>query len=212
MASDARSLTRKESKAVTRARLLEAALEILDDEGEGGLTTIEVTRRAGIAQSSFYVHFADMDDLLHALVDELVAESRRSTRAARSASRAAPSDVEALRATFRVPMQHSIAHPRVFRLLVRSRNDNSPLGEWSRSEEDETRRALVEDLVFAGFPNRSAKDRRRATMVADVIIAMTERLTFGHLEGRYPDLEEAIDVLLAFSRGYFPFLTERRSR
>jgi TetR/AcrR family transcriptional regulator, fatty acid biosynthesis regulator len=205
-------LTRKEGKAVTRARLLEAALAILDDEGEGALTTIEVTRRAGIAQSSFYVHFADMDDLLRALVDELVRDRRRSTRAARSASRAAPRDVEALRATFRVPMQHSIAHPRFFRLLVKSRNDRSPLGAWSRSEAEDSRCALVEDLVAAGFPNRTAEDQRRAAMVADVIIAMTERLTLGHLEGRYPDLEEAINVLLAFSRGYFPLLTERPRR
>lgn len=38
-------------------------------------------------------------------------------------------------------------------------------------------------------------------MVAHVLMAMTERLTFGHLEGRNRDPEEAIDVLLALSRG-----------
>ena len=32
------------------------------------MTTIRVTKLAGLSQSSFYVHFADMDDLLHDLV------------------------------------------------------------------------------------------------------------------------------------------------
>src|SRR5690606_7427064 len=63
-------LTRSEAKDLTRRRLLRAALEILDKEGEAGLTTVAVAKAAGIAQSSFYVHFKDMQDLLRALADE----------------------------------------------------------------------------------------------------------------------------------------------
>lgn len=200
-------LRRKEVKAVTRSRLLEAALHILDEEGEGALTTTKVTSRAGIAQSSFYVHFSDMDDLLHNLIDELSLERRRSTRAARSESREAPMDAERFRATFRIPIAHSIAHPRLFRLLVNSRNDRAtPLGDWSRGIADGSRAALVEDLVASGIPYTTASDHRRAEMVAEGIIALTESLTLGHLEGRYPDIEEMIDILAAFSAGYLPLL------
>ncbi|WP_158088775.1 TetR/AcrR family transcriptional regulator [Thermoactinospora rubra] len=198
-----RALTRKETKAITRARLLEAGLAILDEAGEAALTTINVTRRAGIAQSSFYVHFADMDDLLHNLIDELSLERLRLTRAARRESRHAPHDVERFRDTFRVPMKHSIAHPRLFRLLLRSRHDRtSPLGEWARQVHEESRDALIEDLTRIGLPHGTEDERRRLSMIADGVIALTEALTLGHLEGRYPDLEEAIDVLVMFSEGY----------
>lgn len=203
----ARTLRRKEVKAVTRGRLLEAALYILDEEGEGALTTTNVTSRAGIAQSSFYVHFTDMDDLLHGLIDELSLERLRSTRAARSESRDAPMDAERFRATFRIPIEHSIAHPRLFRLLAKSHHDRvTPLGDWSRGIYESNRAALVEDLVAIGIPYTTKSDRRRAEMVADGIVALTESLTLGHLEGRYPDVEEMIDILAAFSAGYFPLL------
>ncbi len=206
MADDAR-MSRKEAKAVTRARLLTAALEVLDEDGEAALTTTEVTRRAGIAQSSFYVHFVDMDDLVHGLVDHLASERRRQTRAARRMARRAPGDVEALRDTFRLPLADLVSHPRLFGLVVRSRYDrSSPLGEWSRGVLGATRAALVEVLVSWGMPDGTDADRRRAEMVADGLVALTEMLALGHLEGRYPDLEEVIDVLVAFSRGYFPLL------
>jgi AcrR family transcriptional regulator len=68
--------SRKEAKAETRQRLLDAALTVLDDEGDSALTTMRVTKLAGIAQSSFYVHFADVDDLLRQLVDDLLAALR----------------------------------------------------------------------------------------------------------------------------------------
>ena len=198
------SLTRKEVKAVTRRRLLDAALHILDEEGEGGLTTTKVTKIAGIAQSSFYVHFSDMDDLLHSLVDELTVEWRRQTREARATYRAAPLDAERFRETFRVPMMHSVSHPRVYRLLHRARLDGrSPLGKWSRTLHDENRKALVEDMVASGFPVATEADRVRAEMVAEGVMALTATLTLGHIAGRFPDLEEAIDVLVAFSLGYF---------
>lgn len=202
-----RPFSRKEAKAVTRRRLLDATLHILDEEGEGALTTTSVTRRAGIAQPSFYVHFTDLEDLLHNLIDDLAVERLRHTRAARAQSRSAPLDPERLRDTFRVPIGHSIAHPRVFRLLIKSRYDNAtPLGAWSRRVFEENRAALVEDLIAAGLPGGTDPDRRRAEMVADAVIALTESLVLGHLEGRYPDVEEIVDMLIVFSSGYFPLL------
>ena len=148
-----------------------------------------------------------MDDLLHNLIDDLSLERRRLTRVARREARSAPMDAERFRDTFRVPIAHFVAHPRLFRLLVRCRSDRtSPLGEWSRSVAEATREALSEDLLSSGMPDATDADRRRTAMVADGIVALTESLTLGHLEGRYPDIEEVIDILVAFSSGYFPLL------
>lgn len=114
-------------------------------------------------------------------------------------------DAERLRATFRIPIEHSLGHATVFRLMQRSRHDRvTPLGEWSRSLLADSRSALLEDLYASGVPKRSASDRRKAEMVVDGVIALTEALTLGFLDGVYPDVEEVIDVLVAFSRGYFP--------
>ena len=198
------SVTRREAKASTRARLLDAALEILDDEGEAGLTTTAVTRRAGVAQPTFYGHFADVDDLLGALIEEVAEKRRTETRRARSDARHGATG--ALRETFRIPLEDMLAHPKLFRLLVKSRFERSPLGDWSRSVLQASRTALVEDLTNAGMPARSASDRRKVRMVADGVIALTETLALGRLDGRYPDTDEVIDILIAFSRGYFPLL------
>lgn len=207
MTAERRTLSRRESKALTRRRLLDAALGILDAEGEAALTTTSVTREAAVAQSTFYVHFDNVDDLLVSLVDELAGERRRLTRDARRMSRADPGDVERLRETYRIPLADLLAHPRIFRLVLRSRHDpSSPLGEWSRGLYEGSRRALVEDLVAAGMAADTPEEGRRAEMVADGIIALTESLALGHLEGRYPDVEEIIDVLVTFSRGYRPLL------
>lgn len=198
---------RKEVKARTRQRLLASALAIVDEAGEAALTTIAVTQRAGIAQSSFYVHFRDMDDLLHHLIDDLQLERRRHTRAARRASRVAPLDREAFRDTFRIPMAHSIAHPQLFRLLVTSRHDRSTaLGEWSRSVHAENRSGLVEDLMATAAGHGVELDARRAEMIAEGVIALSEAMTLGHLEGRFPDTEEAVDILVTFAGGYLPLL------
>lgn len=205
-------LTRKEGKALTRSRLLDAALAILDEEGEAALTTTEVTRRAGIAQSSFYVHFTDMDDLLHSLITRFAADADRDTRLARRNLRSSPFDAERFRDTFRVPIAHWLAHPQVFRLLLRSRQDRTtPLGEWSRESHVQHRDALLEDLFTGGMPKRTESERRKVEMVADGLIALTDALTLGYLEGRYSDVEEIIDVLVAFSFGYFTLIPEWRA-
>jgi len=201
------ALTRREAKAVTRQRLLDAALEILDEEGESGLTTVAITRRAGIAQSTFYVHFTDTSDLLHSLVDDLAGERRRLTREARREARATDNE-PARRDTYRVPLNDLVAHPRLTRLLLASRGDSSPVGQWSREIHQGSRAALFEDLAAAGLSTETATQQRQVRMIADAIIGMTEALAMGYIEGRYDDLDEMVDTLILFSSGYVALLDE----
>ncbi|HZU71381.1 MAG TPA: TetR/AcrR family transcriptional regulator [Acidimicrobiales bacterium] len=196
------TVSRKEAKAITRRRLLDSALTILDEEGVGALTTTAVTKRAGIAQSSFYVHFKDVNDLLRSLIEELEAERGKQTRAARRAARRS-GKAEDLRDTFRIPLRDMLAHPQLFRLMLASRHDqSSPLGEWSRELARETRARLVDDLSAIGIKVDTPRRRRRLEMISDGLISLTETLALGHLEGLYPDVEEMVEVLLIFSTGY----------
>lgn len=197
------SRTRTEAKASTRQRLLDAALEILDEEGGAALTTVSVTKRVGIAQSSFYAHFADMDELLRQLTEQLAVERQRTTRRARwrfGTERGS----ERGRDMFRVPLAGLLAHPAILRLVLRSRLDpSSPLGQWSRELVEDNRRELIEDLVAGGAPASSALERRQLEMFADGLIALTESMALGAVDGRYTDIEEIVDVLLAFCGGFF---------
>lgn len=205
-----RPISREEAKELTRQRLLRAALLILDERGEAGLTASAVSRAAGIAQSTFYVHFRDKGDLLSALGDDAVTRMRRMLREARRRSWEEPTDRERLRATFRIPLERIAAHPEVFRLGLRSRHDRaSPVGEATRELLAGYRRDLVEDLAKLGFATGTDEERRRVEMIADGYSALTEQLAIGHLEGRYPDIEEMVDVLVVFTIGPRTLLPKR---
>jgi AcrR family transcriptional regulator len=196
------SLSRREAKDLTRRRLLASALRILDTEGESGLSTKAVCRSAGIAQSTFYVHFRNMDELLRALGEEAGRRVGPAIREARRASSREPHSADRLRDAFRVPLEAMCGHPEFFRLTVRARHDRaSPLGEQARQRAEAVRAQLVEDLVEAGLPAGTPGRDRRLEMVADGVTALTEAMALGHLEGRYPDVEEAVDVLVAFFAG-----------
>lgn len=52
----------------TRARLVDAAEEIIAETGYAGLRVDEVARRAGVAKGTFFAHFKDKDALMDRLI------------------------------------------------------------------------------------------------------------------------------------------------
>jgi len=75
---------RAEQKLKTRRALMDAALRQLNaDRGFGSLSLREIAREAGIAPTSFYRHFTEMDELGLALVDEAGVALRQLMRQAR---------------------------------------------------------------------------------------------------------------------------------
>ncbi len=200
--------TREEAKAATRRRLLEACLEIIESEGPAALTTGKVAQRAGVAQPTVYVHFAGIEDLLDHLVAETLTTWGSATIDARRLSREDP-DPARFRDTFRIPMMALAAHPRALRVVLANRHDSSTtIGRWSTEVWGHHRRDLISDLRRGGFRFRTRHQRRQVEMIADGIMALTSELVLGHVDGRYPDLDEAIDVLVAFSTGYLRLLPE----
>ncbi|MHB8491822.1 MAG: TetR family transcriptional regulator, partial [Solirubrobacteraceae bacterium] len=76
--------SRAQRKRNTRRALLNAALDLLEDEGFASLSMSRVARRAGIVPSAFYRHFAGMEALGVALIDESFGTLRTMLSAARS--------------------------------------------------------------------------------------------------------------------------------
>ena len=203
MSSADETLAEREAAAgTTRERLLAAALAIADEEGIGAVTTVNVARRVGIAQSSFYTHFPSREALLLALGQWASAYGRRANRLARRRFGADLSDHERFRDTFRVPLRDIVAHAELFRLNVRSRYEpeTSPIGRFARDVRAANRADLAEDLQTIGLPD-APEARRRLEMFADCLIAMTEALALGLIDGRYDDSEEVVDLLVLLAQG-----------
>lgn len=191
-------MVRAEAKARSRQRLIDAAIEILDEHDVAELTTVEITKRAGLAQSSFYVHFASIDHLLKELVDQVWEERRAVSRQTRESADVSSTD-EWYRVRFGAHVTGLIAHPAVFRLVMRTRLDpNSIVGEDARAQQDKSRQNLVAGLKEMGAPSRTAADRRRLRMIAAGLLAVNETIALGHLEGDFPDLDEVLGVLQLF--------------
>ena len=185
----------------TRERLIRAAIDIVATEGLSALTTVSVCRRIGIAQSSYYTHFASRDELLQALGERSGLATRRTTRAAR-AQFGQHRDRVHLRDTVRAPLELIRSYPEIFRLGRQARHEppSTALGAHARAMAAANRAELADDLMdLAG--QHDPELRRRYEMVADCMEAMVTTLGEGHIEGRYPDLEEVIDLLAIYVAG-----------
>jgi AcrR family transcriptional regulator len=66
---DRKRLTRQESRALTRARLVEAAAHVFADRGFYGASVEEIAERAGFSRGAFYSNFESKEDLFLAVLD-----------------------------------------------------------------------------------------------------------------------------------------------
>ena len=115
--------TRSEQKQKTRRALLDGALQILSPERVfSSLSLREVTRAAGIAPTSFYRHFDDMNDLGLALVEEAGLALRQLLRKARSRIKEKGTGIDSSVDTF---MEYLVNNTNHFRLLLREHTGNS---------------------------------------------------------------------------------------
>jgi AcrR family transcriptional regulator len=115
---------RAQQKERTRRALIDAALgQISAERGFTNLSLREVAREAGIAPTSFYRHFPDLEALGLALVDEAGTELRRRMREAR---RRFGSEGGVVRASVETFIQFLTENANLFYLLSRERAVGSP--------------------------------------------------------------------------------------
>jgi AcrR family transcriptional regulator len=74
MAKKARSSPRRE-KSLSRDRIIEAAIELLDSDGESGLTFRALSERLETGPGAIYWHIANKSELLIAACDAVVART-----------------------------------------------------------------------------------------------------------------------------------------
>lgn len=161
--------TRAEQKLRTRRALMDAALGQLNaNRGFTSLSLREVAREAGIAPTSFYRHFADLEELGLALVDEAGVALRQLMRQARKRIARNGSAIETSVDTF---MEYLAANPNLFRLLLREKTGVSNQFRTAiRAEIEHFVAELEEDL------KRFAADRREPLsdphLVAEAMVTL----------------------------------------
>lgn len=114
---------RAQQKEKTRRQLIEAALSQLSSERSfSSLSLREVAKEAGLAPTSFYRHFSDMDELGLTLVDEAGLTLRQLMRQARQRIAKGGSVIQISVLTF---MEFIESNGNIFRLLLRERSGTS---------------------------------------------------------------------------------------
>jgi len=116
-------VTREQQKQQTRQNIINAAFASLDaTKSLSAVSLREVARVAGIAPTSFYRHFKDIDELGLTLVDEAGLTLRQLMRSAR---RRISSERGAINISVDTFVEFVLAHNNVFRLLLREHTGTS---------------------------------------------------------------------------------------
>ena len=116
-------MTRQEQKLKTRQNIINAAFGLLDAQRSlSAISLREVSRAAGIAPTSFYRHFKDIDELGLTLVDEAGLALRQLMRQARRRIASGGGVIDTSVDTF---MEFITANTNVFRLLLREHTGTS---------------------------------------------------------------------------------------
>lgn len=161
--------SRAEQKLRTRRALMDAALAQLSaDRGFGSLSLREVAREAGIAPTSFYRHFAELDELGLALVDEGGVALRQLMRQARKRIARNGSAISTSVETF---MEYLASNANLFRLMLRERTGVSkPFRTAIRAEIDHFVTELADDL--RRFAEDEGKPLSDARLVAEAMVTL----------------------------------------
>lgn len=116
-------MSRQEQKQKTRQNIINAAFALLDENKSlSAISLREVAREAGIAPTSFYRHFKDIDELGLTLVDEAGLALRQLMRQARRRIATGGGVISTSVDTF---MEFISANKNVFRVLLREHTGTS---------------------------------------------------------------------------------------
>ncbi|WP_223789312.1 HTH-type transcriptional repressor FabR [Marinicella meishanensis] len=166
--------SRSQQKERTRRAIIDAAIgQLSESKSFASLSLREVAREAGIAPTSFYRHFKDMEELGLTLVDESGLALRQVMRKARQRMKKKGSVIATSVKTF---MEFTRANPNIFRILFHERSGTT------RALRDAVAREiqyfvveLTDYILAAGFHQESAHAQAEA-MVAVIFNAGAESI------------------------------------
>lgn len=169
-------LKRTERKLRTRAALMSAALTLMQEgRGFGALSLREIATRAGVVPATFYRHFASVEELGLALVEESGITLRRLLRDVR---RTGLPPRSMLLSSVRLFRQFVEDHRSHFAFVTTERSGGSPvLRAAVRREENHFSHEMASDLRQLGLLNALSSSTLELTcklVVGTMMLAATE--------------------------------------
>ncbi|MCB1584298.1 MAG: HTH-type transcriptional repressor FabR [Marinicella sp.] len=166
--------TRSQQKERTRRAIIDAAIgQLSESKSFASLSLREVAREAGIAPTSFYRHFKDMEELGLTLVDESGLALRQVMRKARQRLSKKGSVIATSVKTF---MEFTQANPNIFRILFHERSGTTRALRVAVAREIQYFVVELTDYIQnAGFEHDSAYAQAEA-MVAVIFNAGAESI------------------------------------
>lgn len=183
--------SRQEKKDRTRRAILDAALDLLSDGAFAALSLRQLAREVGIVPTAFYRHFATLDDLGLALVDESFVSLRTMLNEVR---RGEPTPEALIDSSVDVLAAHLTADVAHFRFISRERYGGvSVVSEAIRRELELFSRELARDL--ARMPELSAWGARDLSLLAGLFVDLMVSAAAEFIEADTARRHEIAEVL-----------------
>lgn len=170
------SESRSERKERTRRAILDAALALCDEQPLAALSLRQVAREVGVVPTAFYRHFASLDDLGLALVEESFGSLRALMREVRSDATALDTIVDR---SLDVLVEHVAAQRGHFGFIARERSAGPRVvREEIRRQIELSERELVVDLArLPGTEQWAAEDLQAlANLIVTSVVATAEQI------------------------------------
>ncbi len=181
--------TRAERKERTRQALIEGTLDLLRERSFASVSLREVARSAGIVPTAFYRHFASMEDLGVALVEDSMRMLRQMLRDARRN----PSTKTATE-SFGILVRQVRSHEEQFRFLSRERYGG--VTEVRRAFATELRLFVSELTIdLSRMPGLEQWDVADLEMTADLLVSTMLTAVVGLLEIDRPGSANERDLI-----------------
>ena len=183
--------SRQDRKERTRRAILDTALQLLETESLGSLSLRQLTKAVGIVPTAFYRHFATLDELGLALVDESFATLRSMIREVRQD---APAPEELIDRSVDVLTSQLTAHEVHFRFIARERYGGvTPVREAIGHELSLFERELATDLArMPGLEKWGGEDLRLlAGLFVNLMVSSAAELV-----GARPGVRKSIEETL----------------
>ena len=168
IAAEVPGQTRGERKERTRRAILDAALSLSEETGLIGLSLRQVAKEVGVVPTAFYRHFASIDELGLALVEESFTSLRAMIRDVR---RGNPSLEQVVDRSVEVLDEHVRGQRAHFAFIARERSGGSAVVRSAvRHEFALFERELATDLARLPMENWSSEDLQVLSRL--IVVAM----------------------------------------
>ncbi len=195
-----RAPSREEAKLLTRHRLMQATLQLLVTQGREYLTTGRIAHQAGVAQATFYVHFRDLDDLLAALVRDIVDHLQPALTRIRLHLDEEAEFPAMVRHSYRISLEAIVAHADLLKLFMAEYyRKSSALGACAQALFTELVVRLYQDLRPLTLSARMTD--AQLMLMAEMLVGLTLQAGMNLADHPERGVESVIDMLYAVSMG-----------